>query len=45
VTNTWARDTYRQNAAYVPALGAAVFELLNRRRASGSSTSDAARER
>jgi trans-aconitate methyltransferase len=29
VTNTWARETYRQNAAYVPALGAAVFELLN----------------
>ena len=29
MTNTWARETYRQNAAYVPALGAAVFELLN----------------
>ncbi len=29
MTNIWARETYRQNAAYVPALGAAVFELLN----------------
>ena len=29
MTNTWARETYRQNAAYVPALGAAVFELLS----------------
>lgn len=27
--NRWASDTYRTNAAYVPALGAAVFELLN----------------
>ena len=29
MTNTWAREAYRQNAAYVPALGAAAFELLN----------------
>ena len=29
MTNTWTCDTYRQNAAYVPALGAAVFELLD----------------
>jgi trans-aconitate methyltransferase len=29
VTNTWTIESYRQNAAYVPALGAAVFELLN----------------
>lgn len=27
--NRWTSDTYRENAAYVPALGAAVFELLN----------------
>ena len=27
--NRWTSDTYRTNAAYVPALGAAVFELLN----------------
>jgi trans-aconitate methyltransferase len=27
--NRWTSDTYRSNAAYVPALGAAVFELLN----------------
>jgi trans-aconitate methyltransferase len=27
--NRWTSDTYRANAAYVPALGAAVFELLN----------------
>jgi trans-aconitate methyltransferase len=26
--NRWTSDTYRANAAYVPALGAAVFELL-----------------
>src|SRR5688572_17854009 len=29
--NRWTRDTYRANAAYVPALGAAVLELLNPR--------------
>jgi trans-aconitate methyltransferase len=29
VTNTWASDTYRQNAAFVPELGAALFALLN----------------
>jgi trans-aconitate methyltransferase len=29
VNNTWTSESYRQNAAYVPALGAAVFELLN----------------
>jgi trans-aconitate methyltransferase len=29
VTNTWASETYRHNAAFVPALGAAVFELLS----------------
>jgi trans-aconitate methyltransferase len=29
--NRWASDTYRSNAAYVPALGAAVLELLNPR--------------
>ena len=29
--NRWTSDTYRANAAYVPALGAAVFELLNPR--------------
>ena len=29
MTNTWTSDAYRRNAAYVPALGAAVFELLN----------------
>ncbi len=29
MTNTWTSDTYRRNAAYVPALGAAVLELLN----------------
>ncbi len=29
MTNTWTCDTYRQNAAFVPALGAAVFELLD----------------
>lgn len=27
--NRWTSDTYRANAAYVPALGAAVFELLS----------------
>src|SRR5687768_4197696 len=27
--NRWTTDTYRANAAYVPALGAAVLELLN----------------
>jgi trans-aconitate methyltransferase len=27
--NRWASDSYRTNAAYVPALGAAVLELLN----------------
>ena len=27
--NTWTSDTYRLNAAYVPALGAAVLALLN----------------
>jgi trans-aconitate methyltransferase len=27
--NRWTSDAYRTNAAYVPALGAAVFELLN----------------
>src|SRR5687768_8788781 len=27
--NRWTSDTYRANAAYVPALGAAVLELLN----------------
>jgi trans-aconitate methyltransferase len=27
--NRWTSDTYRAHAAYVPALGAAVFELLN----------------
>lgn len=27
--NTWTSDSYRQNAAYVPSLGAAVFDLLN----------------
>ena len=30
--NRWTSDTYRANAAYVPALGAAVFELLKPRR-------------
>ena len=29
--NKWTSETYRQNAAYVPALGGAVFELLNPR--------------
>ena len=29
--NRWTSDSYRTNAAYVPALGAAVFELLNPR--------------
>jgi trans-aconitate methyltransferase len=29
VSNTWTSDSYRHNAAYVPALGAAVFGLLN----------------
>lgn len=29
MTNRWSSDTYRQNAAFVPALGAAVFALLN----------------
>lgn len=29
--NRWTTDTYRTNAAYVPALGAAAFELLNPR--------------
>ena len=27
--NRWTSDSYRTNAAYVPALGAAVFSLLN----------------
>lgn len=27
--NRWTSDSYRANAAYVPALGAAVFDLLN----------------
>jgi trans-aconitate methyltransferase len=27
--NRWTSETYRANAAYVPALGAAVFDLLN----------------
>jgi trans-aconitate methyltransferase len=27
--NRWTSDTYQANAAYVPALGAAVFRLLN----------------
>src|SRR5688572_4331922 len=27
--NRWTSDTYRANAAYVPALGEAVFQLLN----------------
>jgi trans-aconitate methyltransferase len=31
VTNTWTSDGYRKNAAYVPALGAAVFDLLDPR--------------
>src|SRR5262245_54125074 len=26
--NTWTTESYRQNAAFVPALGTAVFELL-----------------
>jgi trans-aconitate methyltransferase len=29
VTNTWTSETYRKNAGYVPALGAAVFALLD----------------
>ena len=29
--NRWTSDSYRTNAAYVPALGAAVLELLNAR--------------
>jgi trans-aconitate methyltransferase len=29
--NRWTSDTYRANAAYVPALGEAVFQLLNPR--------------
>ena len=29
--NRWTTDTYRENAAYVPALGSAVFELLHPR--------------
>lgn len=29
--NRWTSDTYRANAAYVPVLGAAAFELLNPR--------------
>jgi trans-aconitate methyltransferase len=29
--NRWTSDTYRTNAAYVPALGEAVFQLLNPR--------------
>ena len=29
--NRWTSDSYRTNAAYVPALGAAVLELLNPR--------------
>jgi trans-aconitate methyltransferase len=31
--NRWTSDTYQTNAAYVPALGAAVFALLNPQRA------------
>jgi trans-aconitate methyltransferase len=31
VNNTWTSESYRQNAAYVPALGAAVLHLLNPR--------------
>lgn len=30
--NRWTSDTYQANAAYVPALGAAVFELLHPQR-------------
>jgi len=30
--NRWTSDTYQTNAAYVPALGAAVFALLNPQR-------------
>jgi len=30
--NTWTSESYRQHAAYVPALGVAVFELLNPQR-------------
>ena len=29
LTNTWSSEAYRQHAAFVPALGAAVFALLN----------------
>jgi trans-aconitate methyltransferase len=29
VSNTWTSEAYRRNAAFVPALGAAVFDLLN----------------
>ncbi len=29
IMNRWDTDSYRTNAAYVPALGAAVFDLLN----------------
>ena len=29
MTNRWASDTYQQNAAFVPALAAALFALLN----------------
>jgi trans-aconitate methyltransferase len=32
IVNTWTGETYRRNAAYVPALGGAVFELLSPRR-------------
>ena len=31
MNNTWTSESYRQNAAFVPALGAAVFELLEPR--------------
>ena len=27
--NTWTSEGYRRNASYVPALGAAVFSLLD----------------
>jgi trans-aconitate methyltransferase len=30
--NTWTSESYRENASYVPALGAAVFALLNPQR-------------
>ena len=31
MTNTWTTDRYRENAAFVPALGAAVFGVLDPR--------------